>query len=183
MPLPKDRTYTSEDYWNLPEGERAELIGGKLYAMAPPNRMHQELVSAFNQVLRNHIDSKGGSCRVYPAPFAVNLDASNEDWVEPDISVICDKSKLTDRGCSGAPDFIIEIVSPTSRKHDYAGKNALYSQAGVREYWIVDPVKKKVVTYFYEQDSDPSIFSFDVEIPVKIFPDLTIRIMDLIKEY
>lgn len=138
MPLLKSNTYTSKDYWNLPEGQRAELIDGQLYDMAPPSRIHQKLVQEISRTIGNHIAQAGGTCEVYPAPFAVNLDAEDKDWVEPDISVICDKNKLTDRGCSGAPDWIVEIVSPSSRRIDYTTKNTLYSDAGVREYWIVD---------------------------------------------
>lgn len=104
MPLPRENLYTSEDYWNLPEGQRAELINGQLYDMAPPIRVHQELVSAFVYSIRSHIQKNGGDCKIYPAPFAVNLDAEDKNWVEPNISVICNKNKLTDRGCSGSPD-------------------------------------------------------------------------------
>ena len=93
MPLLKQHTYTSEDYWNLPDGQRAELIDGQLYNMAPPSRMHQEILSALHWKIRSYIAEHGGSCKVYPAPFAVNLDADDKDWVEPDISVICDHSK------------------------------------------------------------------------------------------
>lgn len=122
MPLSQNKVYTSEDYWNQPEGERAELIDGQLYAMAPPNRIHQKLVQQFSRIIGNYIADNHGACEVYPAPFAVNLDAHSKDWIEPDISVICDKSKLTDRGCSGAPDWILEVVSPGSRKMDYFKK-------------------------------------------------------------
>ena len=181
MPLLKNDHYTSEDYWNLPEEERAELINGKFYDMAPPSRIHQKLVSKLTALLNQYIADHHGSCEVYPAPFAVNLDADDKDWVEPDVSVICDPNKLTDRGCSGAPDLIIEIVSPSSRKMDYSLKNMIYSQAGVREYWIVDPAKEKVVVYCYENDSDPCLYSFDADIPVGIYPGLTIRIRDLLK--
>ena len=118
MPLLKQHTYTSEDYWNLPDSQRAELIDGQLYNMAPPSRMHQRLVMELSATIRDYIRSHHGSCQVYPAPFAVNLDADDKDWVEPDISVICDPSKLTDRGCTGAPDWIVEIVSPSSRRMD-----------------------------------------------------------------
>lgn len=97
MPLLKDDHYTSKDYWSLPEGERAELIDGKFYAMAPPGRIHQEIVSGLHYLLRKYIADHHGSCRVYPAPFAVNLDADDKNWVEPDVSVICDPNKLTDR--------------------------------------------------------------------------------------
>ena len=181
MPLLKNDHYTSEDYWNLPEEERAELINGKFYNMAPPSRIHQKLVMELSATIREYIKKNHGSCEVYPAPFAVNLDADDKDWVEPDVSVICDPNKLTDRGCSGAPDLIFEIVSPASRKMDYGLKNTVYSDAGVREYWIVDPVKEKVVVYCYENDSDPYLYSFDVDIPVGIYSGLTIRIRDLLK--
>ena len=179
MPLLKDR-YTSEDYWNLPEGERAELIDGKFYDMAPPSRIHQKLVFTISRIIGNYIADHHGSCEVYPAPFAVNLDADDRDWVEPDISVICDPNKLTDRGCSGAPDLIFEIVSPSSRKLDYGIKNGIYSQSGVREYWIVDPIKERVTVYYYEEDVAPVIYGFDQDIPVGIYPGLTIKINDLL---
>ena len=180
MPLLKNDHYTSEDYWNLPEEERAELINGKFYDMAPPNRIHQKLVFSISRIIGNYIADHHGSCEVYPAPFAVNLDADDKDWVEPDVSVICDPNKLTDRGCSGAPDLIFESVSLSSRKMDYSLKNMIYSQAGVREYWIVDPAKEKVVVYCYENDSDPCLYSFDADVPVGIYPGLTIRIRDLL---
>lgn len=180
MPLPKQHTYTSEDYWNLPDGERAELIDGQLYNMAPPSRIHQKLVSELTQTIGFHIKSKSGSCEVYPAPFAVNLNADDKTYVEPDISVICDKNKLTDRGCSGAPDLVIEVVSPSSRKMDYSTKNALYSDAGVREYWIVDPAKERTTIYRYEEDAAPIIVPFDMPIAVGIYSGLQITIEHLL---
>lgn len=182
MPLPKDRTHTAEDYWNLPDGERAELIDGQLYDMAPPNFIHQKLVSELHHAIKNHVTAKHGGCEVIPAPFAVNLSADDKTYVEPDISVICDSHKLTDRGCSGAPDFIIEIVSPSSRKMDYSTKNALYSDAGVREYWIVDPAKERTTVYRYEEDAAPVIFLFGQPITVGIYSDLQITIAELLKE-
>ena len=183
MPLLKNNQYTSEDYWNLPEGTRAELIDGKFYDMAPPSRIHQEISYQLSRVIGNYIAEKGGNCKVYPAPFAVNLDADDKDWVEPDISVICDPNKLTDRGCSGAPDLIFEIVSPSSRKLDYGIKNGIYSQSGVREYWIVDPAKERVTVYHYEDDAAPVIYSFTQDIPVGIYPGLTIKINELLENY
>ena len=167
--LLKKELYTSDDYWNLPEGERAELINGQFYAMAPPSRIHQELVMELSATLRDYIKSHGGNCKVYPSPFAVNLDAEDKNWVEPDISVICDKSKLTDRGCSGAPDLIVEIVSPSSRKMDYVWKAGLYMDAGVREYWIVDPKRETVLCYFFEGEDYPQMYTFDAIIPVMIY--------------
>lgn len=178
MPLPK--VYTSEDYWNLPEGERAELIDGRLYAMAPPSRIHQKISGQIYKIVSNYTDAHHGYCEIYAAPFAVNLDADDRNWVEPDISVICDPNKLTDRGCTGAPDLIFEIVSPASRKMDYSLKNAIYSEAGVREYWIVDPAKERVTVYHYEEDAAPVIYSFSQEISVGIYQGLSIKIDDLI---
>lgn len=181
MPRLKGKQYTAQDYWNLPEGTRAELIDGQLYAMAPPSRMHQELSFSIARKIADYIDSHNGNCKVYLAPFAVNLNADDETYVEPDISVICDKSKLTDNGCNGAPDLVIEVVSPSSRKMDYSTKNTLYSNAGVREYWIVDPAKERTTVYRYEEDAAPTIISFNHPIPAGIYDDLTINISELIK--
>lgn len=181
MPQPKEKLFTSDDYWRLAEGERAELIDNQLYMMAPPNRMHQELVFHLGRLIGNYIASQKGACRVYPAPFAVNLNSDDKTYVEPDISVICDKNKLTDRGCNGAPDFIIEVVSPSSRKMDYSTKNALYSDAGVREYWIVDPEKERTTIYHYESDAAPIIIPFTQDIAVGIYSNLSINIAELLK--
>ena len=138
MPLAQAKIYTEEDYYNLPENVRAELIEGKLiYNQAAPSRIHQAILMELSGTIRDYLKSKSGTCRVYPAPFAVKLMENRKTIVEPDISVICDKSKLTDRGCTGAPDWIIEIVSPSNSSHDYILKLNLYANAGVREYWIV----------------------------------------------
>ena len=179
MPLPEKR-YTSDDYWNLPDGERAELINGQLYMMAPPSRLHQELVHQLSRVIGNYISDKRGDCKIYPAPFAVNLNADDTVYVEPDISVICSKDKLTDKGCVGAPDFIIEIVSPGSRKLDYSIKNGKYAEAGVREYWIVNPATKSVMVYDFKNGESAS-YSFNDQIPVAIYnSDLKICISELL---
>lgn len=182
MPLLKTQTNTciSEQYWNLPDGQRAELIDGRLYAMAPPSRIHQELITELVSAIHNHIKKNNGSCKVYPAPFAVNLDAEDKNWVEPDISVICNPDKLTDRGCEGAPDLIIEIVSPGSRRMDYLTKHILYANAGVREYWIVDPIKKHTTIYQFEKDDAPFIIAFDQTIETGIWTDLRINISEFI---
>ncbi len=181
MPQLKEKTYTSEDYWNLPDGKRAELIGGKLYAMATPSFIHQKLVSELHHAIKNYIDTNNGQCEVIPAPFAINLNADDETYVEPDISIICDRDKLTDKECKGAPDFVIEVVSPSSRKMDYSTKNTLYSNAGVREYWIVDSEKECTTIYRYEEDAAPIIIPFHQSITVGIYTNLNITIADLLK--
>ncbi len=138
MPLPQERIYTEDDYNNLPEDVRAELIDGQIYYQAAPSRIHQEILMELAGTIRDYIRSKGSPCKVYPASFAVKL-SEDKNIVEPDISVICNPDKLTDRGCTGAPDWIIEIVSPGNSSHDYIRKLNLYADTGVREYWIVNP--------------------------------------------
>ena len=122
MPLPQRDFFTAQDYWALPEGTRAELIDGELYSMAPPSRKHQEIVSGLVWLLRDYIQHKGGPCKAYVSPFAVNLNADDSTYVEPDVLVVCDSSKLSDRGCEGAPDFVVEVVSPSSVRMDYVKK-------------------------------------------------------------
>lgn len=117
-------------------------------------------------------DNKG-SCEVIPAPFAVFLQAEDEknntNYLEPDISVICDINKLDSEGCHGAPDWIIEIISPSSRQMDYYKKLALYQGAGVREYWIADPAKEIIVVYDFPNEPPPNIYHFTDSIKVNIY--------------
>lgn len=181
MPLLKDDHYTIEDIYALPEGKRAELIDGQIYDMAPPSPLHQELVMELSATLRDYVKKKGGPCKVYPAPFAVFLNEDDTTYVEPDISVVCDKSKISHRGFEGAPDFVIEIVSPSSRKMDYSLKNTLYTNSDVREYWIVDPAIKRTTVYRYDDDVAPIIIPFDDYVKVGIYGDLKICIADLLK--
>ena len=180
MTLPQKQFYTSEDYWNLPEGQHAELIDGKLYAMAPPNRAHQKLSILTANIILNHIQSNHGNCEVYTAPFAVNLNKDDETWVEPDISVICDKEKLSDRGCEGAPDWIIEIILPSTQSRDYLKKLMLYQNAGVREYWIVNPRIFNTTVYNFET-GESSSYSFEETISVGILDGLNIVFADLLQ--
>ena len=181
MPLPRENRYTLEDIFNLPDGQRAELIDGQMYMMSPPSYKHQKLVMELSASIRDYIKSKGGPCEVLPAPFAVILNQDEDTYVEPDISVICDKEKISDRGCEGAPDMVIEIVSLSSRRMDYTTKNTLYSDAGVREYWIVDPAKERTTVYRYEEDAAPAFSTFDQPLAVGILDGLQITIADLLK--
>ena len=169
----KQISYTIKDIYNLPEGTRAELIDGQIYYMAPPNRIHQEIAGTLYRKIANYIESKEGSCKVYIAPFAVFLNENDTNYVEPDISVICDKNKLTDKGCTGAPDWIIEIVSPGSRRMDYSIKLFKYRSAGVREYWIVDPAKNRIMIWNFETDNTDD-FTFSDQVKAGIYSDLVI---------
>lgn len=173
MPLPQQRIYTIEDIYALPEGERAELIDGQIYLMAPPSRKHQRMTVELSTIINNYIKSRNGSCEVDIAPFAVFLNTNQTNYVEPDISVICDKDKLTDKGCNGAPDWIIEIVSPGSRRMDYYTKLFKYRTVGVREYWIVDSDKNRITVYSFESD-DTAEYTFSETVKSGIYTDLEI---------
>lgn len=181
MPLPKENNYTTKDIYELPEGQRAELIDGTIYDMAPPSRMHQTLVGEIYATIRNYIRSNNGECKVYLAPFAVFLNEDDKTYVEPDVSVICNPNKLDDRGCNGAPDWIIEVVSPGSQRMDYMTKLFKYRTAGVREYWIINPMTETVQTYLFEEIEDSVQYTFNDEIPVGIYPEFRINIAELLK--
>ena len=180
MPIPQNQYYTEEDYYEIPEDVRAELIDGQIYYQAAPSRVHQEILMELSSTIRNYIKSKSGSCKVYPAPFAVKLNKDRNTIVEPDISVICDRDKLTERGCTGAPDWIIEIISPSNSRHDYIRKLNLYADAGVREYWIVNPIKKIVFVYYLEETKfEVTTYTFENTVKVNIYEDLSIDFSEL----
>ena len=174
MALLKEESYTIEDIYALPDGERAELIDGHIYYMAPPSYKHQKLVMELSAIIRNYIKQHKGTCEVLPAPFAVYLDERSNTYVEPDISVICDPDKLDDRGCKGAPDWVIEIVSPASKKMDYLLKLLKYRSAGVKEYWIVDPEKNRVIVYNFTGDESVNDYTLQDSIKAGIYDDLVI---------
>lgn len=180
MALHQERTYTIKDIYALPDGQRAELIDGRMYSMAPPSTNHQRLVAKLSHLILSHIDTNGGDCEVFPAPFAVFLNEDDRNYVEPDISVICNKDKLDDKGCNGAPDWIIEIISPSTERMDYGIKLFKYRSAGVREYWIINPRTHIVNVFDFEHDQESAQYNFDDEIPVCIYADLTIRINDML---
>lgn len=181
MPLPKSDIYTTDYIYALPEGQRAELIDGVIYDMAPPNTLHQRILMRLSAEIQNYIKKKQGSCEVFPAPFSVFLNADNKNYVEPDISVICDKNKLDDKGCNGAPDWIIEIVSPSTKRVDYGVKLFKYRTAGVREYWIVNPITNSVNVFDLEKEEQSDQYTFNDPINVCIYSDLVITISELIK--
>lgn len=178
MPLPKTETYTIEDIYALPDGERAELIDGQIYYMAPPSFVHQKISVKLSTKIDNYITEHNGKCEVVAAPFAVFLNKDDLTYVEPDISVICNPSKLNDKGCNGAPDWVIEIVSPSSKRMDYSTKLFKYRTAGVREYWIVDPAKDRTMVWNFEND-DSEEYSFKDKVKAGIYPDLYIDFAEI----
>lgn len=175
MEMLEEEMCTVRDIYTLPDGKRAELIDGQIYDMAPPSRTHQRLVHFLDRTIGNYIQSKGGDCEVYPAPFAVFLSDDDQNYVEPDISVICDVLKLDEKGCHGAPDWVVEVVSPSSKQMDYFRKLFKYNSAGVREYWIVDPLKELVTIYNFEQEIMEQ-YTFGEDVPVGIYEGFAISI-------
>jgi len=179
--LPKEeRHFTYADYkeWELAEGERYEVIYGEAYAMSAPNTKHQEILMALSNQIYNYL--KGKPCRVYAAPFDVRLfyeeDESDDTVVQPDITVICDEKKRGYEGCRGVPDLVIEILSPSNTAIEMERKFSLYQDAGVREYWIVNPENKKVTVYQFQKDAIPTYYKSADTVPVSIFPELNISL-------
>lgn len=181
MPLlqPQSELITLEQYEALPEEKRAEVFDGVIYDMASPSQDHQTISIELSTIINAYIKSKKGSCRVFHAPFDVKLSDQPLTIVQPDIMVICDKNKLDGKRCNGAPDFIIEIVSPGNPSDDYIRKLYYYKNYGVREYWIVDPRRKTVTINYFEGNKLSIQYSFDSTIKVNIYDDLLINFSDI----
>lgn len=184
MSLPiENRIHTYADYLSWPDNERIEIIDGSPYFQAAPSRIHQEILSELHRQIANFLIGK--ECKVYPAPFHVVFDLEDEanGWensknvCEPDISIICDKSKLDDSGCKGSPDLIIEIISPSTARKDKIEKFNLYERAKVKEYWIVEPQEKIVSVFTLEENQRygrPDLYTEVDQVKVSIFDGLNI---------
>lgn len=166
----KQGEYTLEDYYAIPDDRRVELIDGVIYDMASPTTIHQLLVARIWSLLDRHISEKGGDCVPLFSPLDVQLDRDNRTMVQPDVIVMCDRDRM-EKHIYGEPDFAVEVLSPSSRKIDNILKMRKYAAAGVKEYWIVDPAKRKVLTYNFQEGDWPSIYGFEDKIPVHIFPE------------
>lgn len=170
MALSEEKTYTIDDIYALPDGQRAELIDGKMYMMTPPTTRHQRIVLFLSRKIADYIDAKGGDCEVFVSPFAVFLETeSTTNYVEPDLAIVCDPGKIDERGCHGAPDWVIEVVSPSTKGMDYGRKQLLYFTAGVREYWVVDPAREVVIVYQASEEWMPTFWRFRESIPIGIY--------------
>ena len=160
---------TIEDYLALPDDVRVELIDGVFYDMAAPTPLHQWIGFDIAHMLQNHIEANNGKCQTFTAPLDVQLDCDDKTMVQPDVLVLCDEDKLTKPRIVGAPDFIVEVLSPSNWYHDTIRKLAKYKRAGVREYWIVMPDNLKVLVYFFEESDFPKEYTFQDEVPVNIW--------------
>lgn len=168
---PHQNNYTIADYYDIPDDQRVEIIDGVLYDMAAPGTIHQMIITMMVSTISEYIRSKKGKCLVLPAPTDVRLDYKGEDktMVQPDILILCDRKKLSKKCILGAPDFVMEILSPSTSKKDKLLKTTKYSNAGVREYWMIDPEKKVAIIYNFEKDEGPSIYPLTEKIPVNIY--------------
>jgi len=180
-------SYTYADYlkWNFEE--RLELIRGKIFKMRPaPATIHQTIAFNLGGILYNSL--KGKKCRAYPNPFDVRLPVKNKEKdddiisvVQPDMSIVCDESKIDARGCCGAPDLIIEILSPGNNKTDLKLKYELYEEGGVREYWLVFPIEESVFVFLLDNNNKYSSTAYaegDI-IHSKVIPGLKVKFNDI----
>ena len=161
--------YTVEDYYLIPKERRVELIDGVIYDMASPTAIHQILSTELCNIIRSYISKQKGRCIVMAAPMDVQLDCDDKTMVQPDVMVVCDRDKITSKCIYGAPDLAVEILSDSTKKKDMYVKLGKYMEAGVREYWLVDPNRKKVIVYDFEAEVTPVIYGFSSKVPVGIF--------------
>lgn len=163
--------YTITDYYNLPEEKHVELLDGVFYNKAAPSIIHQRIIGDLYNQISNYIREKGGDCIPMISPVDVQLDQDEYTMVQPDLMIVCDPEKIADTRVEGVPDFVLEVVSPSSGAKDYVKKVAKYMAAGVREYWIIDPVKKRVMVYDFENDGVPYIQGLEGTLGIRIYED------------
>lgn len=163
--------YTLSDYYRLPDERRAELIDGVLYDMSSPAPVHQLIAGLLYARLLSYITSRKGTCLPMISPIDVQLDCDSRTMVQPDIIVVCDRDKIIDRCVFGAPDLCMEILSPSTRKKDTIIKLNKYSNAGVREYWLIDPDRKTVIVYDFAHENYPVLYGFHDKIPLSLWED------------
>ena len=175
---PQPEVITLEQYEALPDEKRMEVFDGIVYDMASPSQIHQSISMQLSTVINNYILRKKGPCSIFSAPFDVKLSDSPLIIVQPDIMVVCDKNKLDEKRCNGAPDFIIEIVSPANPSDDYIRKLYYYKNYEVREYWIVDPEKDRILVYDFESE-DTGDHTFRDPVKAGIYDDLFIDFSDI----
>ena len=160
---------TLEDYLALPEGVRVELIDGVFYDMAAPTSPHTYVASDIREVFKAYVKANKGQCVPFVAPTDVQLDCDDKTVVQPDVMIICDRSKITKPRIVGAPDLVVEVLSPSNWSHDMVRKLKKYKKAGVREYWIVNLEEQYVLVYEFTKSDFPTEYDFDDEVPVGIW--------------
>ena len=190
--LDKTKRYTYADYLTWMDDMRRELIDGFIHLMSAPLRRHARTLSKLYSRIDTFIDQKKCICHIYFAPFDVRLPLQGAtdndqiyDVVQPDICVVCDLAKLDERGCVGAPDMIVEVLSPSTLKNDWNYKFNLYEKVGVREYWIVDPKTKTANVFLLQPEGDydmGTVYEAGQKAPVSIFEGLEIELNEIFEE-
>lgn len=175
--------HTLADYYALPDEQRVELIDGVFYDMSAPTTIHQLIAGDIHRQIANYIYDRNGSCTPLISPVDVQLDCDDKTMVQPDVVIVCDKGKVIRRCVYGAPDFVLEVVSTTTRRKDCTKKLAKYTEAGVREYWILDPYQKKLLIYDSESEVSPRILGLDEPVPVGIYKGELVIQMKRIREW
>lgn len=178
MAFKTEKTYTYNDILNLPDDTRAELIDGQLYLMSLPTSTHQKICGELFFKIHSYITHQKNSCKVFFSPFGVFLDEKTNTFLEPDITMICNPDHLNDQGYQGAPDWIIEVLSPSTYLKDKILKLYRYYTTGVREYWIIDPAQELITVWNFEKETE-SIYSFSDVIPVGIYEGFSIDFSEL----
>ena len=189
LKLDESKRYTYDDYLTWLDDKRRELINGFIHLMSAPNEIHARIVHLASWIMESFVQKRKGKCRIYHAPFDVRLPKNNEtdddkiyNVVQPDICVVCDLSKIDVRGCVGAPDLIVEVLSPSTLKYDWNYKFNLYESSGVKEYWIVDPKSKSVNVFLMQPDGKydlGTVYECNQKAPVHIFEGLEIDLNEL----
>ena len=165
----KQGDYTIKDYYALPEDKRVELIDGVFYDMSAPSFVHQRIGGELYRQIANFIFENKGSCIPLMAPVDVRLDLDDRTMVQPDVVILCDQNKIMKWGIMGAPDFVAEVLSPSTQRKDCIKKLDKYMEAGVKEYWMIDPYKRKLIVYEFERESYPAVYGLSGQVPVGIF--------------
>lgn len=176
----KQGDYTVKDYYALPDERRVELIDGVIYDMAAPTFNHQRVAGEIYRQIANYIFGNKGQCIPMMSPVDVRLDQDDKTMVQPDVLILCDKSKIKKWGIMGAPEFIVEILSPSTKRKDCIKKLEKYREAGVKEYWMIDPDKRKLIVYRFEEEMYPSVWGLEGEVPVGIYQDKLLIDMSII---
>ncbi len=183
----KPGEYTLDDYYALPKERRVELIDGVIYDMGAPTFVHQHILGDAYMAIHKFIESKGGACLPMMAPVDVRLDRDNKTMVQPDVLILCDKSQIRRWGIDGAPDFCLEIISESTSKKDYIKKLQKYTEAGVKEYWIIDPYRKVLLTYHWKDDYLPHMYPLEGKVGLALYDDELMidldKIASLIQDY
>lgn len=181
MALDTTKLYTTDDIETLPEGVRAELYDGKMIFMEAPSLKHQDILGELLFAFKTYQKSHHGTCKTIIAPCAVHL-SDQYNYLEPDLIIVCPKendTRIQEKGIYGAPDFVLEIVSPSTKRNDYYFKLEKYLKHGVREYWIVDPEIQRITVHYFEENDAPILYTFQDNIPVNIYENCFITFKDL----